>query len=201
MPEARRQAAHEALYAEAILAKSGLSVAGAVLAGVSEVVAWQRYPAGGVADKDSGAHYYYHAHEPGEGPEHGHFHCFLRPSGVDGPFHHLIAVAVDGEGKLARLFTVNRWVTGEAWLPATEIIALLPRFDIQLARPDYLVNRWLTAVTRLYADEIANLLVARDIALAPILARGWDAALEDRAFDVLSERQVSLNQTARELGL
>ncbi|MSO89695.1 MAG: hypothetical protein EXQ89_06995 [Rhodospirillaceae bacterium] len=199
MPEARRQAAREALYAEAILAKSGLSVAGALLAGVSEVVAWRQYPAGGVADPDSGAHCYYHAHEPGDGPEHGHFHCFLRPSGADGPFHHLIAVAVDREGRLARLFTVNRWVTGEVWLPAAETIALLPRFDIQLARPDYLVNRWLTAVTRLYADEIANLLIQRDVTLAPILARNGDAALEDRALDVLSERPVSLSQTAREL--
>ncbi len=202
MPEARRQAAREALYAETILAKSGLSVAGAVLAGVSEVVAWRQYPAGGgVADKDSGAHYYYHAHEPGESGEHGHFHCFVRPSGADGPFHHLIAVAVDGEGRLTRLFTVNRWVTGETWLPAPELIALLPRFDIQLARPDYLVNRWLTAVIRLYADEIANLLVQRDAALAPIVARNGDDALEDPAFDVLSEGRVSLAETAGKLAL
>jgi hypothetical protein len=186
----RVQAAREALYCERILAKSGGNVALSLIGGATEIVAGQHYPAGDIYDPDSGAQVYYHAHGDVTG-EHGHSHCFLRPDGLGGPIHHLIALGIDGRGRLTRLFTVNRWVTGDDWRPAADLIALLPRFDLHLARPDYLANRWLTAVVALYRDEIADLLEARDAAL---VARDIDV-LEDRALDVLSARAVNLDAT------
>lgn len=196
----RVQAAREALYSEAILAKSQRSVVTATLAGADAVAAWQHYPAGDAFDPASGAQHYYHCHPPQAGDaEHGHFHLFLRPDGAQGPIHHLIALGMDAHGRLRRLFAVNRWVTGDDWRDAETLIALVPRFDVQLAVPDFLVNRWLTAVVALYADDIAELLRARDAALA---ARGGaPELLEDRGLEVLSERAVDLHDTARRLGL
>jgi len=191
--EAQQQALREALYCERILAKSGLSVATAVLR--TEAPSLMRhYPDGDVYDPASGAQYYYHCHAPDPArDEHGHFHCFIRPVGAEGPIHHLIAAGIDTSGRLARLFTVNRWVTGDAWLAAEELIPLLARFDVQLATPDYLANRWLTAVLALYRDDIADLLRARDRAVASQAAgRTLEDVLEDRGLEYLSERTARL---------
>ena len=199
MDAARQQAAREALYCERVLAKSGSGVVAAVLGGASPVTAMTHYPPGDIFDPDSGAQAYFHAHGAGTGgdgagDEYGHFHCFLRPGGLQGPIHHLVALGINRSGQLVRLFTVNRWVTGDDWLPAEELIALLPRFDLQLAKPDYLANRWLTAAVALYRGEIQSLLMERD--------RAMDMTrLEDRALEVLSSRGVDLTATARELRL
>jgi hypothetical protein len=187
--EAKEQARREALYCERILAKSGLGVVTAALVGATPV-AMQHYPAGDSYDPESGAQVYYHCHPPAAAyDEHGHFHCFLRPAGAEGPIHHLVAMSMNRAGRLTRLFTVNRWVTGDDWRGADDLTALLPRFDLQLATPDYLVNRWLTAVMARYRDEIAALLHERDRAIA---ARGGAAILEDRAMEILSECPVDL---------
>jgi hypothetical protein len=192
----RLQAAREAIYCERILAKSGSGVVSAMLGGDATFVAMQHYPPGDIYDPDSGAQAYYHAHDAGPRSEHGHFHCFLRPDGKDGPVHHLVALGMDHEGRLARLFTVNRWVTGDTWIAASPLAALLPRFDLQLAKPDYLANRWLTAVLAVYHDDIIELLHRRDEALA---ARGGETLLEDRSIEILSERPVDLDETATQL--
>jgi hypothetical protein len=191
--EARQQAWREALYCERILAKSALGVVTAVLRTDTPAL-MQHYPAGDVYDPASGAQYYYHCHAPDSArDEHGHFHCFLRPDGAEGPIHHLIAAGIDRSGRLARLFTVNRWVTGDAWLPAEDLLSLLPRFDVQLATPDYLANRWLTAVLAFYRDDIADLLRERDRVVAfRATGRGMDEVLEDRSLEYLSERTARL---------
>ncbi|MGA1269134.1 MAG: DUF6969 family protein, partial [Gemmobacter sp.] len=141
-------------------------------------------------DPETGATWFYHCH-PREAPapaeEHGHFHCFVRPEGKGGPIHHLIAIGVDAHGRPLRLFTVNQWVTGENWVPAETAIGLLERFDVHLARPDYLVNRWLTAMVRLHERQIAALIEARDAALAGL----GEGAREDRSREVLSEAMLT----------
>jgi hypothetical protein len=200
MDEERLRAAQEALFCESILAKAGDSVLKATLPEGTPVAAWAHYPPGDVLDPASGAQWYYHCHIPAEGDEHGHFHCFVRPSGKDGPVHHLVAVGVDAFGHLKRLFTVNQWVVGDDWLDAEATIALLPRFDMQMPRPSYLVNRWLTAILGLYGDEIAELIRERDRVLAAHLPPTGVAALEDKQLEVTSQRNVDLNATARVLG-
>lgn len=197
--EARRQAAREVLFCERILRKSGDTVLLETLRGVESLSVWRHYPQGDVFDPESGAQWYYHAHaEPGMEGEHGHFHCFLRPEGREGPVHHLIAIGVDAHGRLLRLFTVNQWVVGDSWLGAEETVALLPRFDVQLARPSYLVNRWLTGVLKLYEAEIATLIRRRDETIAAFAS---EDVRQDRALEVTSSLPVDLAATVASLGL
>lgn len=184
-------AASEALYWDHVLAKTGESVMTAILGDVRQVEAWQHYPDPDAYDPDSGSQFYYHSHGPNSA-EHGHFHCFLRPEGLTGPLHHLIALAVDPAGRPVRLFTVNSWVTGADWLDAAGTIALLPQFDLQLNRPAWPACRWLTALLTLYRPEITALLLERD--------QGLDiAALEDRSRSTLSECVINLPDRWREL--
>ncbi|MCF8516802.1 MAG: hypothetical protein K9G72_20945 [Rhodobacteraceae bacterium] len=175
----------EIALCERILAKTGETVLTATLRGAERLEHWQHFPQGDVYDPESGAVWFYHCHpksptQPEE--EHGHFHCFLRPEGKAGPIHHLIAIGMTATGRPLRLFTVNQWVVADDWLDATGTIALLSRFDVHLARPDYLVNRWLTAMVMAHEAVIADLIGARDAQLANLPA----AAREDRALEVLS---------------
>ena len=85
-------------------------------------------------------------------------------------------------GRPLRLFTVNQWVVADDWLDATGTIALLARFDVHLARPDYLVNRWLTAMVMAHEVAITELIDARDKRLEDLPSD----AKEDRALEVLS---------------
>lgn len=186
MDDDQQRAAREIAFCEAILAKSGQNVLLETLRD-APVEAWSHYPVGDVFDPESGAQWYYHCHLPAaDAVEHGHFHCFVRPDGPKGPVHHVIGVGVDAFGRLHRLFTVNQWVVGDNWLDAEPTIALLPRFDLQLAKPSYLVNRWLTAVIRRYEPEIAALIRARDERLAAHVPQGPVSARDDRALEVTS---------------
>lgn len=190
MPDER--ALQEALFCEQILAKGGTNILLETLRDAPSVEAWSHYPKGDVYDPDSGAQWYYHAHAPSfDGIEHGHFHCFLRPQGRDGPVHHLVAIGVDAHGRLHRLFTVNQWVVGDTWLEAEATVALLSRFDVQMPGPSYLVNRWLTAIVRRYEDEIAALVRQRDRVI-DAHAGGAGPSREDRSLEVTSSLGVSL---------
>lgn len=207
------QAAREALYVQRILAKTGDSVLRLTLPADGSSTTWTHYPPGDVFDPATGAQWYYHSHgvtpdatgrEGGPSPEgeHGHFHCFLRPEGAAGPVHHLIAVSIDAYGRLIRLFTVNQWVVGDEWLDAEGTCALLPRFDVQLARPSYLVNRWLSAVIRLYEGEISALVAERDRAIAEHIPSDPTISVrQDRTLEVTSSMAVDLEATASALGL
>ncbi|MGB6116760.1 MAG: hypothetical protein WBF87_00940 [Mesorhizobium sp.] len=186
MSDARARALAEAAHCEALLAKAGLNILSETLRDASDIAEWEHYPAGDVFDAASGAQWFYHCHPAEEGEaEHGHFHCFVRPDGTNGPIHHLIAIGVDSYGRPLRLFTVNQWVVGDDWLPAAETVALLPRFDVQMPRPSYLVNRWLTAIVTAHEADIANLIRQRDAALAEWPGEGDKR--QDRALEVTSE--------------
>lgn len=188
MSAARDQARTEIAFCEAVLAKGGLNVLSETFAGVTDIAAWEHYPPGEVFDPASNAQWFYHCHPAEKGSaEHGHFHCFLRPEGPEGPIHHLCAVGVDAHGRLVRLFTVNQWVVGDDWADADTTIALLAQFDMQMPRPSYLVNRWLTAVLVAYEDEIAALVRQRDAVIAAHQPPEGVAAREDRALEVTSE--------------
>lgn len=193
--------AREALFCEGVLKKTGDNVLLETLRGAPSVTAWQHFPDGDIYDPQSGAHWYYHCHDPASDTrEHGHFHCFLRPEGREGPIHHLVAIGVDAYGKLLRLFTVNQWVVGDTWADAEKTIALLPRFDAHLGRPNYLVNRWLTAIIGLYGTEIETLIRDRDIKLTA-LNPDTETARADRTIEVTASLDVDLATTARRLGL
>lgn len=186
--DARTRALGEIAFCESLLAKGGLNVLSETFRDTDRIIAWDHYPPGDVFDPASGAQWFYHCHPAEEGAaEHGHFHCFLRPRGAEGPIHHLAAVGVDAHGRILRLFTVNQWVVGDDWLDAEATVALLPRFDMQMPRPSYLVNRWLTAIFAAYEDEFAGLVRERDRVLAAHRPPEGVEARQDRALEVTSE--------------
>ncbi len=195
-----------------LLRKTSDNVVGDVLRGHGDFYEWDHYPPGDVYDNETHSQYYYHAH-PAElrGGEHGHFHTFLRPKGMpegiapakvadfsppagdNDALSHLIGIAMDPRGHPIRLFTANRWVTGEVWYAAEDVIAMLDCFDMDLAYPSLPVNTWVTAMLRLYRPTIEHLIGARDIAIADWQQRHHDVNVyEDRNLEVASHADISV---------
>jgi hypothetical protein len=81
------------------------------------------------------------------------------------PWSHLIAVAMDATGAPLRFFTTNRWVTGETWYPAGDVVRMLDRFAPGESGPSPLLNRWLAALLALYKPQLADLIAQRDVAV------------------------------------
>ena len=201
-----RQAGEEILTCYRVLKKTGLNLVGEVLR--DSLTAGQtfyeleHYPSDDVYDTDSHAQYYYHAHRS-EAGEHGHFHTFLRPRGMpanvapieypatdpwpqgDEALSHLIAIAMDAYGYPTGLFTVNRWVTAEAWYPADQVIRMLDHFVIDHAFPSWPVNRWISAMFILYRPHMEALLLHRDRIV-------WDWAKRHPGQDVFEDRTLDL---------
>lgn len=155
--------------------------------------------------------------------EHGHFHLFLRGEGIpagitplvlpelavanapaprqSAPLKlgkseevcHLVALAVDQRGEPVRLFTTNRWVTGETWYRADDMIRMLDRFRIRGEQPSALLNRWLGALVQLYQPEIARLLQERDTAIRERRWRRRGNVLEDQRLEITSSLDIDLD--------
>lgn len=216
--EAMAEAGQELVEIQRILTKTGDNVVGELLRDSDSFYEWDHYPKGDVYDRETHSQYYYHAHPPEERfeNEHGHFHTFLRPKGMppgikpaevpqavmpedpDDALSHLIAVSMDNVGLPVRLFTVNRWVTGEVWYTAPDVAVLLECFKIDHARPSWPVNRWITALLRLFRPQIVELLEARDRSVA-----AWAQAhpgidiYEDRNLEVTSYLDISIEDQTR----
>ncbi len=186
-------AGREALDWQRILGKSKSNIVAEVLRHEGPFYQWNHYPKGDVYDPVSHSQWYYHAHPKDQRPgEHGHFHTFTR--GGDQPAH-LIGISMDKFGKPTQLFTTNRWVTGERWRPAAELVPALERFDIELAHPSWPVNRWLVAVLRCYRPVIAELLEARDRRLEDWRHEHPDAdVFEDKRLEVTSSLDIDLER-------
>jgi hypothetical protein len=116
---------------------------------------------------------------------------------------HLVAIAVDGAGEPLRLFTTNRWVTGETWYAAADVSAMLDRFVIDLARPSWPLNRWLTALFRLFRPQMAALLHARDEAVMSWRRRhrGKVHVLEDHRLEVAAVVDIDVGDQLRRVAL
>ena len=168
--------------------------------------------------------FFHHHPSPDEAGEAGHFHLFMRAEGMpDGTLplllpeaaianlptppqaapskrgardevSHLVAIAIDADGEPTRLFTTNRWVTGETWYRADDVIRMLDRLTLDAAEPAGLLNDWLTAVVRLYQPEIAMLLRKRDEAVMdPRRRRRRVDVFEDARFEITSSLAIDLD--------
>jgi len=196
-----------------VLGRTGDNVVGEILRDTGTFFEWDHYPKGDAYDAETHAQYYYHSHPLAlRGGEHGHFHTFLRPKGMPrnvGPadvpgfappagdndaLSHLIAISMDRDGVPTRLFTTNRWVTGETWYAAADVVAMLGRFRIDRARPSWPTNIWITAMLRLFRPQIAALLRRRDAAVADWRRRHPERdAFEDRALEIASVADISVD--------
>lgn len=183
-----------------------------VLRETGDFTEWEHYPSNDVPDPTSHGQFYFHAHpqDDRDAPDYGHFHTFLRakgmpagirpaevndiiPSADDDALSHLIAISMTPSGMPERLFTTNRWVTGETWYKAADVIAMLDRFKIGIDRPSPLLNRWLTAMFVLFRSQIEQLLIDRDRATEQWRAQhlGGDV-FEDRRLEITSSIKISL---------
>jgi hypothetical protein len=205
-----RDAGAEVLECRRALDKGGLNVVGEILRGQGKFIEYEHFPADDVYDADTHAQYYYHTHRGGEG-EHGHFHTFLRAPGMpadvapvpytggepwpggDQALSHLIAISMDAYGVPIGLFTVNRWVTGDTWYPARDVIAMLDGFVIDHANPSWPVNRWIGSMLRLFRPRIEALVLARDQTLAAWARSHPDRdVFEDRELEIVSHTAISV---------
>lgn len=116
---------------------------------------------------------------------------------------HLVAIAMDADGAPIRLFTTNRWVTGETWYAAADVVAMLDRFVIDLARPSWPLNRWLTAMFRLFRPQMAALVQARDEAVMSFRRRYRPKVhvFEDRRLEVPSALDIDVDEQVRQVRL
>lgn len=212
-------AAAEVAECQRLLGKSQANVVGELLRGQGDFFEWDHYPKGDVYDPETHSQYYYHAHPLDlRAGEHGHFHTFLRPKGMppgiapapvddyappegdNDALSHLVAVSMDERGRPIRLFTTNRWVTGEVWYRARDVAAMLDCFHMDLAYPSLVVNLWLNGLLRMFRPEIEILLEQRDAAVAAWAARHADRTVfEDRDLEITSAVDISIEQRIAEI--
>ena len=118
-------------------------------------------------------------------------------------FSHLAAIAMDAAGEPVRLFTTNRWVTGETWYAAADVAAMLDRFIIDLPRPSLTLNRWITALFALFRPQLIELVHARDRAVMSFRRRrrGKVHVFEDRRLEVTSTADIDVDDQIRRVAL
>jgi hypothetical protein len=162
---------------------------------------WQHYQGSAatpLGDRPQALHYYYHSHAVTGASlhEHGHYHLFaqLGADEDDTPrYTHIVAIGVDARGLPLRLFTTNRWVTGETWLAAERVIELAERIAADEEPCNDPSERWLRAQLGIFAPQIAALLQHRDQRIEVRRESGTrPGVLEDRRMHVLSQCRVSV---------
>lgn len=164
-----------------------------------------------------------HSQDSRQASERGHFHTFLRAEGMPGgvaplllpelavadavpapqaaplkhgtrdEVSHLIAIAIDGRSEPVRLFTTNRWVTGETWYRGEDVVQMLDRFAVADGGPSAIVNRWIGAIVELFRPQIAALLHARDDTVMAWRRRRRTHVLEDPRLEITSSLDVELD--------
>ena len=173
---------------------------------------WCYYPPNPVADASSGSAWFYHAHDPSEArewDEHGHFHCFTSakklakrakpialppdPDPEKERTVHLTALSIHASGVPKRLFTTNRWVTGECMYEARAVVPLVDRFAIRSDKRFRLTSRWLSALLRLFHPQIAWLLHERDRAIGERRASGANDFTEDQTVEAVSVIEIDVD--------
>jgi hypothetical protein len=106
---------------------------------------------------------------------------------------HLIAIAIDVRGEPIRLFTTNRWVTGETWYRAEDVTRMLDRFVIAEREPSAVLNRWIGAMVHLFRPQIAALLQARDETVMAWRRRRRTHVFEDPRLEITSSLDIRLD--------
>jgi hypothetical protein len=165
--------------------------------------------------------YHIHPAAERPGREHGHFHTFLRaegmPSGmaplvlpetavaampapqaaplkhgVRDEVGHLVAIALDRRGEPFRLFTTNRWVTGETWYRADDVIHMLDCFTIGSTGRSGMLDRWIVAMIGLFRPQIAVLLRMRDQTVMAWRRRRRTNVFEDVRLEITSSLEIDV---------
>lgn len=105
---------------------------------------------------------------------------------------HLIAIALDQRGEPIRLFTTNRWVTGETWYRAEDVIRMLERFTVGAVGLSPVLNRWVSATLALFRPQIVALLTHRDETVMAWRRRRRTNVFEDIRLEITSSVEIDL---------
>ncbi len=107
---------------------------------------------------------------------------------------HLVAISMDACGLPVRLFTTNRWVTGETWYGAEDVMRMLDRFAVDRGAPSRPLNGWITDMFTLFRPQMRALLAARDAAIMSWRRRhrGKIHVFEDRRLEVTSAAEIDI---------
>lgn len=200
-----------------VLANTKHSIVTEMLRFTDKFQYWKHVPPKDVLDGHSHSQFYYHAH-PTAGAktatnlhdgEHGHFHSFMRRRGIldtEKPYPafdyntenddlkkhtcHIIGLSMNKAGALTGMFTTNRWVTGEVWYKAEDVIAMAERYQIDHAQPSWPVNMWVSHCFAAFMPVIKQLVLKRDQTIAEWSAQygggeGYNV-FEDRRLEALS---------------
>lgn len=178
----RTRSARKALYHWLRLIARHGSLVRAFTAGCTPIQ-HRHYPPGDLVDPGSGSQCYYHCHR--NTGEHGHLHLFRRPR-PGRPLTHLIGISLDARGLPLSLFSVNRWVSEDRWLPADATLRLLEGISLSGAGCDPHLGSWLVHFLRFYRPITEALLQQRDRRLAEH-ASSLAAALEARDLEIPSQ--------------
>ena len=204
------RAGRQVLECQRLLNKTGANVVGQILAHQDTFYQWNHYPKGDVYDRETFGQYYYHAHRGTDG-EHGHFHTFMRAGGIaegiaPAPYQgdwqrpmgkeaiaHIIAISMDPQGVPTALFGVNRWVTGETFYRARDVIRMIDHFRIDHTFPCLAANMWISAMLQLFYPQICVLLYQRDAAIE-LRQNEYPGAdiYEDRQLEITSYLPISI---------
>jgi hypothetical protein len=108
---------------------------------------------------------------------------------------HLIAISMDQRGYPIGLFATNRWVTGETWYAARDVVAMVDDYVIDHAYPNWPVNRWITAMFRLFKPQIVALIEQRDTVVTKWFAdHPAKDVYEDRELETTGELPISVDR-------
>jgi hypothetical protein len=105
---------------------------------------------------------------------------------------HLVAIALDSRGEPRRLFTTNRWVTGETWYRADDVIRMLDRFTFGEVGGPAVLNRWIGAILVLFRPQIVALLRQRDETVTAWRWRRRTNVFEDIRLEITSSVAIDL---------
>jgi hypothetical protein len=106
---------------------------------------------------------------------------------------HLVAIAMDARGEPTRLFTTNRWVTGETWYRAEDVTQMLDCFVVAEPEPSAVLNRWISAMIKLFRPQITALLQVRDDTVMAWRRRRRTHVFEDTRLEVTSTIEIDLD--------
>ena len=98
---------------------------------------------------------------------------------------HLIAISLDGRGLPIGLFSVNRWVSEDRWLPAAGTLRLLDGISLSGASCNPHLGGWLLHFLQFYRPTTERLLSLRDQHLSQV-ATSRSEALEARELEIPS---------------
>jgi len=141
-----------------------------------------------IKDENSGCAFYFHAHRKNE---YGHFHTFTYDN--DGELIHLVLISMNKKGEPIALATVNRWVTGDKYVPANVLKRKLEKFFVSptLFKDPRLIE-FVNLTLKTYKKEIFQLFEERDKWIEEYVNKNFREPFEDRNYDLLSFKEIKI---------